>query len=58
MKCSIKDCKEKGIKRYDLFLNNPHFMTLILCKKHSKEADIQLKKKGLKVNPDGTYSKL
>lgn len=58
IKCSIEGCNEKGIQKYDLFCDNPHFMTLILCKKHLEEANKELEKKYLKVNPDGTYSEM
>lgn len=52
--CTIDNCKEQGVQKYQLFKDKPGFLT-ILCKKHSDEADIELKKKGLKVKPDGSY---
>ena len=58
VECSIEGCKEKGIHKYNLFSDNPNFMNLILCKKHSEEANKILEKRYLKVNPDGTYSEM
>lgn len=57
-KCSVTGCNEEGIQKYDLYKDKPHFMTLILCKKHSKEVNKELEEKYLKVNPDGTYSEM
>lgn len=57
-KCSVNGCNSRGYKRYDLYSDRPHFMTMIFCKTHSVEATPALMRRGLKVNPDGTYKKL
>lgn len=57
-KCSVNRCNSRGYKKYDLYSNRPHFMTMLFCKVHSREAKIALMKRGLKVRPDGTYKKL
>lgn len=56
-KCTITKCKGHGIKKYDLYNDKPHFMTLLLCKKHSNVADKVLAKRDLQSKPDGTYKK-
>ena len=54
MNCSIKDCKNVGVHNYDLYSDKKGF-TLLLCKKHSKEADKSLAKRGLRVLANGSY---
>ncbi len=55
IECTITECKNNGIKKYDLFGNKPRFFQMLLCKEHSKEANESLKTRGLKVNKNGTY---
>ncbi|MEK6880548.1 MAG: hypothetical protein AABY22_13105 [Nanoarchaeota archaeon] len=57
-KCTITECQNEGIKKYNLFSDKPNFMQLMLCQKHSDEADKNLAERGLKVKPNGRYSKL
>ena len=57
-KCTITECQEQGFKKYDLFSDKPKFMQLLLCKKHSDEADKNLSQRRLKVKSNGSYSKI
>ena len=57
-KCSINRCGQIGIQNYDMYNNKPHFFTVILCARHSKETNKELYARKQKVNFDGTYTKI